>query len=208
MEDLVRLANAAYRARKVAVIYKVPTEWVPIRDERGRIAAAKVERKAAVDFLGHVLLPSGRAVPVAFDVKEVRRGDRWPLAKLPAHQYEYLADCAATGAVAFVLIAFWDLPRFYVLPFAELERRVEARQSGGLASVRAGEPGLIEVRFPDYLDFVPTVCGEGGGLLESALPPALQESGHYQACDRGIPDQSRSLRHDRRDLLGAHPGGP
>ncbi len=150
LELLVARANALYRAQGKAVIHKVPTAWVPLR--RGsRIVGAKVEEKASVDFLGHVMLPDGRALPVAFDVKEVSGGDRWPLSKLEPHQYEYLKDCARTGAFAFVLVGFWQLRKFYVLPFSELEKRWAAWESGGPASVRAGEGGLVEVRFLDYL---------------------------------------------------------
>ncbi|NHM27994.1 recombinase [Desulfofundulus sp. TPOSR] len=154
LEDLIKQANDRYRAQKLAVIHKVPTAWVPIRGPGGKIVSAKVEEKAAVDFLGHVFLPSG-SLPLAFDAKEVSRGDRWPLSKLEPHQYEYLRDCALTGAFSFVLIGFWELNRFFVLPFPELERRwVAWRGKTGPASVRAGEPGLVEVRFLGYLSFL------------------------------------------------------
>lgn len=160
-EELIEMANAAYRARGLAVIHKVPTEWVPLRGGRGEIVSAKVTRKAAVDFIGHVLLPSGHALPVAFDAKEVSKGCRWPLSKLEEHQYGYLADCSRTGACAFVLIAFWEPGRFFVLPFSELARHRAARESGGgPASVRAGENGLVEVWFSGYLDFLLQERGE------------------------------------------------
>ncbi|SHJ45718.1 Holliday junction resolvase RecU [Desulfofundulus thermosubterraneus] len=154
LEDLIKLANDRYRSRKLAVIHKVPTAWVPIRGPGGKIVSAKVEEKASVDFLGHVLLSSG-PLPLAFDAKEVSRGDRWPLSKLEPHQYEYLRDCALTGAFSFVLIGFWELERFFILPFPELERRWAAwKDRTGPASVRAGESGLVEVKFWDYLSFV------------------------------------------------------
>jgi len=153
LENLVIIANAAYRSQGLAVIHKVPTAWVPIR--RGlKIVGAKVEEKAAVDFIGHAALPGG-PLPVAFDAKEVSKGDRWPLSRLEQHQYEYLKDCALTGAFSFVLIGYWQLQRFFVLPFGELEKRWAAWKSGtGPASVRAGETGLVGVRFLDYLNFL------------------------------------------------------
>jgi len=154
LEKLVVQANAMYRAQGKAVIHKVPTAWVPIR-QGSKIVSAKVEEKAAVDFIGHVALPDGPALPVVFDAKEVSKGDRWALSKLEEHQYEYLKDCARTGAFSFVLIGYWQLQRFFVLPFAELERRWEAWKSGnGPASVKVGEAGLIEVKFLDYLKFL------------------------------------------------------
>jgi len=153
LEKLVVQANAIYRTQDRAVIHKVPTAWVPIR-QGSRIVSAKVEEKAAVDFIGHIALPSG-PLPVAFDVKEVSRGDRWPLSKLEPHQYEYLKDCARTGAFSFVLIGYWQLQRFFVLPFPELQKRWDAWKSGdGPAGVRAGEVGLIKVEFLGYLKFL------------------------------------------------------
>jgi recombination protein U len=159
LEELIERANVLYRAGRTAVIHKVPTAWVPIRNRAGRITAAKVEEKAAVDFIGHILLPGG-PLPLAFDAKEVASGRRWPLARLGEHQYEYLADCAATGAFAFVLIAFWQVRGFFVLPFAVLERCWRAWRAGGPASVGPADPGLVRVHFPRYLDFLYST-GEG-----------------------------------------------
>ncbi|MCL6612745.1 MAG: Holliday junction resolvase RecU [Peptococcaceae bacterium] len=151
LEDLVARANDSYRSRKVAVIHKVPTAWLPVRGPGGKIVSAKVDRKASVDFLGHVLLPGG-PLPLAFDVKEVSKGCRWPLSKLEEHQYEYLRDSALTGAFSFVLIGFWELQQFFILPFTKLEPRWAAWKAGiGPASVKAGESGLVETGFLDYL---------------------------------------------------------
>jgi recombination protein U len=146
LEDLVVRANEFYRSKKLAVIHKVPTAWLPLRGSDGRIVSAKVEKKASVDFLGHVATLKG-SLPVAFDAKEVTKGNRWPLSRLELHQYEYLRDCAETGAFSFVLIAFWELQRFFVLPFAEIGKM-------GSKSVIAGSSALIEVFFLNYLDFL------------------------------------------------------
>ncbi|MGB9886295.1 MAG: Holliday junction resolvase RecU [Moorellales bacterium] len=195
LEELVKAANEAYRRRGVAVIHKVPTEWIPLRDRAGKIVGAKVERKAAVDFLGHVRVPGKDfAVPLAFDVKEVARGTRWPLAKLPLHQYEYLRDCSASGCAAFVLVAFWEPMRFYAVPFAELAKRVgPSRRS----SIAAGDPGLVEVSFPDYLDGVL-------GALEVFLL-----GGNEDACADTLPRRNgcRALPGQRARRSGAGGGG-
>lgn len=168
LEELVEQANERYRRQRLAVIHKVPTAWIPIRDAKGKIVSAKVERKAAVDFLGHVYLPGGSAFPLAFDAKEIGRGNRWPLGKLEPHQYEYLRDSALTGAFSFVLIAFWETREFFVLPFSALEERWNRWKSGGPASVRAGDTGLTSVNFPDYLEFLLNHVGNQAG--REALP--------------------------------------
>jgi len=152
LEELVELSNERYRQEGLAVIHRVPAAWLPIRDGRGRIVSAKIEKKAAVDFIGHALVPGGRALPLAFEAKEVSRGRRWPLSRLEEHQFRYLADCARTGAAAFVLIAFWEYGRFFVLPFPVLEEKMDAHRREGAASVPLGDPGTIEIFFPHYLD--------------------------------------------------------
>lgn len=97
------------------------------------------------------MILSNNALPVAFDAKEVSKENRWPLAKLQKHQYEYLKDSTLTGAFAFLLLGFWRFNKFYILPFHELEKRRAAWKAGGRASIRPGEPGLVEVEFMDYL---------------------------------------------------------
>jgi recombination protein U len=150
-ENLIILANESYRQNRIAVIHKVPTEWLPIRGQNKKIASAKVDKKASVDFLGHIKGASN-SLPIAFDAKEVSKGNRWPLNCLEEHQFEYLKDCALTGAVSFVLIGFWQYQRFFILPFNELQNRWKAwKQRTGPASVIIGEKGLLEVRFIDYL---------------------------------------------------------
>ncbi|HHW14677.1 MAG TPA: recombinase, partial [Firmicutes bacterium] len=64
LELMVEWQNASYRSQGLAVVHKVPTAWLPLRDGDGRIRSAKVERKAAVDFLGVY-----RGQAIAFDAK-------------------------------------------------------------------------------------------------------------------------------------------
>ncbi len=142
-----------YRSRKIAVIHKVPSKWLPIRVNK-KIVSAKITEKAAVDFIGHTITHSG-PLPVTFDTKEVSYGEKWYLRRLEEHQYEYLRDSYQTGAYSFVLIAFWELQKFYVLPFKEIDKRwKEWRSKTGPAFVLAGDPRLIRVSFTGYLDFL------------------------------------------------------
>lgn len=159
LEELIIHANNRYRTNNKAVIHKVPTEWLPIRQKipgtrRTRIISAKVERKAAVDFLGHILLPTG-PLPLAFDAKEISKGDKWPLSRLEQHQFDYLRDCALTGAFSFVLLGFWKYEKFFILPFKELEPKWKAwKKKTGPAHIKINDPALIETQFLDYLNFL------------------------------------------------------
>lgn len=153
LEELIVMSSQAYRTRKIGLIQKVPTPWLPIRDAKGKIVSAKVERDEAVkavDFLGHVCL-TGQVIPLVFDAKETA-ADRWSLSRLEPHQYEYLADSYATRAFAFILIGFMTRGRFFVLPFPALKERWNTWKSHSRpASITITDPALIEIWFPQYL---------------------------------------------------------
>jgi len=134
-EEIITWSNRQYRERGLAVIHKVPTAFLPIRGRpdpytgKRPIVTAKVEEKAAVDFLGIY-----RGLGVAFDAKECR-DHRWPLRNLEPHQAEFLRDWHEQGGIAFILIAYWPNPDIYLVPWWELGARLTVWQGGGEASI-------------------------------------------------------------------------
>lgn len=58
------MVNGIYKARGKTIITKVPTEWIPIRQD-GKIVSVKVENKSIVDFLESYNWKS-----IAFDSKK------------------------------------------------------------------------------------------------------------------------------------------
>jgi len=150
--SLIR-SNDYYRNNNIGVIHKVPSEWLPLRKDK-KIISAKITKKASVDFLGHIQTKNG-PLPLAFDVKEVSSGDRWYLIQLKPHQFKYLSDSFHTGAFAFILIGFWEMQKFFILPFSGLEKRWMAwKKKEGPASIKIPEKDLIEVKFLNYLNFM------------------------------------------------------
>lgn len=160
LEELIELANDQYRTQGVAVIHKVPTAWIPIRNSAGRITSAKVEKKASVDFLGNY-----RGRPIAFDAKHT--GDlriRWD--RVEPHQAEFLTNWdMQPGSMAFVLVEFGDLS-CSVIPWREWRRGLENWEHGApgvAASVSRDDPIMVlgrvgqGQRFPVVLDYLWTV---------------------------------------------------
>lgn len=45
-EDFINFANEKYQAKGIAVMHKVPTEFIPLRGAHGQVANCKVERNA------------------------------------------------------------------------------------------------------------------------------------------------------------------
>lgn len=153
LEELIIHMNIIYRQKGIAMIHKVPTAWLPIRDGRGKIVTAKVDKKASVDFLGVHL---GQAL--AFDAKYTG-GNRIRWDRLADHQREFLDSWTAAGGISFILVGF-GLRNIYTVPWEWWRRGYEARQDGeGMASFTAQDLApewRVEVgRVPlDYLAVV------------------------------------------------------
>lgn len=111
-EDFVISVNDLYARSGKAVIYKVPTEFLPIRGANGQIKSCKVEHKSCVDFLGRY-----KATPVAIEAKQTHTG-RIEFEAVQPHQAAFLdAWCKCTpGVVGMVLVSF-NLRRFFAVPW-------------------------------------------------------------------------------------------
>lgn len=110
-EEFIRFANTRYEHGKIALIEKMPTEFIPIRDRTGKICSAKVEHQSKVDFIGRY-----KSYPIAIEAKNTNtntiRFDR-----VEPHQADYMdAFTAQPGTLGFVLISF-SLKRFFAIPW-------------------------------------------------------------------------------------------
>ena len=111
-EMFIGFANDQYAKDKVAIIQKIPTEFIPIRDRYGKVCTVKVEKKSTVDFMGRY-----KQYPIAIEAKETKSGSiRFDAVQ--QHQAAFLdAFTAQEGVIGIILIAF-DLKRFYAVPWA------------------------------------------------------------------------------------------
>lgn len=111
-EEFIRFANDRYAQKKVAVIEKLPTEWIPLRNNRGVICGAKVEHKSKVDFIGRY-----KAIPIAIESKNSNE-DNIRFDEVQPHQADYMdAFTEEPGTIGLVLVSF-NLKRFFVIPWA------------------------------------------------------------------------------------------
>lgn len=112
LEDCVRYSIEFYQYKNEAIICKIPTEFIPIRNTRGKVIDVKVERKSTVDFIGQY-----KGVPVAFEAKNTNT-HRISLKAVQPHQEAFLDKWEGIpGAVAFVVVAFNQLQDFYRIPW-------------------------------------------------------------------------------------------
>ncbi|MGN0998661.1 MAG: Holliday junction resolvase RecU [Faecousia sp.] len=111
-EEFLRFANDRYAQKKIAVVEKLPTEWIPLRNASGKICGAKVERKSKVDFIGRY-----KKYPIAIEAKNTNE-DSIRFDEVQKHQAEYMDQFTEEpGTIGLVLISF-NLKRFFVIPWA------------------------------------------------------------------------------------------
>ena len=110
-EEFIRYANAQYARRGIALVEKVPTEFIPLRDRTGHICNVKVENKSKVDFLGRY-----KAYPLAMEAKHTS-GELIRFDEVQPHQAQYLTGFVSEpGTIGIVLVSF-SLRRFFAVPW-------------------------------------------------------------------------------------------
>ncbi len=125
LEHYIRFANEGYKRRKIACIDKVPTEFIPLRDGRGKIYNVKVEHKSGVDFLGRY-----RSIPIAIEAKSTNE-DSIRFDEVQPHQYDYMNEFTEEpGTIGLVVVGF-SLQRFYAIPWAFWKAAYDARVRAG-----------------------------------------------------------------------------
>ena len=175
-EQLIEMANTQYRNKKIAVIHKVPTAWIPLRDGRGRIVSAKVEEKAAVDFLGSYCGQS-----LAFDAKHCSdERIRWD--RVEDHQAQFLEDWEQDGGISFVLVSF-KMNRYFVVPWSVWkERYFEWKYKKGMASISLKKMQqrweVLQGSSRAVIDYLSTVDKL---LKEGEICPGVRENGKNTA---------------------------
>ncbi len=164
-EELIAFTNSHYyKNRGVAIIHKVPSEWLPIREKgnaKNKIVSAKIDenKRAAVDFLGTTCDTS-----IAFDAKSTINEKRWAFNEIKPDQWQFMKDFRRVNpkSYQFVLLGLYAFNRCFVLPFDFLEPLIEDWHRGGRASlpleVLINSLPSIKLEYPlDYLSLLPRV---------------------------------------------------
>jgi len=104
LQEFVNQANIQYRQLGIAYIWDpgTPARWLP----GGEI----VPKEGTVDHIG-----VWNGLGIAFDDKETAT-DELPAANVKTHQVEFLMDFSQAGGIAFILVAYTEPGRFFVVP--------------------------------------------------------------------------------------------
>ena len=135
LEEYINYTNESYREAGLALIQKIPTPITPIEfDKEGRhITLAYFDQKSTVDYIGAV-----QGIPVCFDAKECAT-ESFPLANIHEHQMRFMEDFESQQGIAFFLIYFKSVNRYYYLRFEEALTFWNRAMQGGRKSFRTDE---------------------------------------------------------------------
>lgn len=117
LEEMVNRSNEYYKKNGLALIQKIPTPITPVEydNEKHQIKLAYFEKKSTVDYIGVV-----QGVPVCFDAKECAN-DRFRISNIHQHQYEFMKYFEQQEGIAFILIYYSSLNKYYYMRYCELD---------------------------------------------------------------------------------------
>lgn len=153
LEEFVKYANERYRSAGKAVVVKIPTEFIPIRNNKGKVVSCKVEQKSSVDFIGRY-----RNIPIAIECKQTSK-DRISFSEVKDHQARFLDKFVGEYGAGFgaVLVSF-KFERFFLVPweFWKIARNLWTNTRGEKANVicygqRWETPGKASVSADELL---------------------------------------------------------
>ena len=125
-EEFVADLHDACLAQGIAFVRKLPTPLRVCGTASGGKVLAFFEKKSGVDYVGHMLDGSGRAV--FCEVKAQKQPGRFPLSQVKEHQREELTRAGIAGAVAVLVIVLGegrDLTA-YAVPWGDVFMWIEA----------------------------------------------------------------------------------
>lgn len=154
-EELINDSLMAYEEAGLSLIQKIPTPITPIEMDKGKghITLAYFDKKSTVDYIGVV-----QGIPVCFDAKECNE-ERFPLSNIHEHQMEFMEKFEAQGGLAFFLISFNNIEKYYYLRFKEAKGFFSRMEAGGRKSFTISEldPDWFFEPQDVYVPFLPLI---------------------------------------------------
>lgn len=131
LEELINFTNERYRQEGIAVIQKIPTPITPVEvdNQKHTITLAYFDAQSTVDYIG-----IAQGIGICFDAKETGLKSL-PVQNIHAHQVQFMEDFNSQGGVAFLLIHFSAMGKYFFLPVEVLKQYWQQAQNGGRKSI-------------------------------------------------------------------------
>lgn len=131
LEDLINRTNAEYLLDGLAVMQKIPTPIKPVEIDSAKrvITLAYFDAQSTVDYIGNV-----QGIPVCFDAKETK-GKNLAISNLHKHQIEFMNKFSEQDGIAFILVNFTELDKYYVMDIITATEYFKIAENGGRKSI-------------------------------------------------------------------------
>ncbi len=135
LEEMINITNEQYRAKKLALIQKIPTPIKPVNidQETRHITLAYFDQKSTVDYIGVV-----QEIAVCFDAKECAV-NTFPMMNIHEHQVRFMEEFEQQRGIAFIILYFSHLDEAYYIPFRDIKKFYERSINGGRKSFTIDE---------------------------------------------------------------------
>ncbi|MBD7986085.1 Holliday junction resolvase RecU [Sporosarcina sp. Sa2YVA2] len=158
LEEELNESNEFYLSRSIAVIHKkpVPIQIVhvkyPVRSA-AVITEAYFRSPSTTDFNG---VWKGKYID--FEAKETTSRTSFPLNNIHDHQVEHMKKVTEHDGIAFLIVKFTSLERYFIVPYDYFEEKWERKIAGGRKSITLKEIEdmsiEIEAGFNPRLDYL------------------------------------------------------
>lgn len=139
LEDELSESNDFYLSRGIAVIHKKP---IPIQVVNVNYPA----RSAAVITEAYYRTPSTtdfngvwQGKYIDFEAKETKSATSFPLQNIHEHQMEHMKNVSKQDGIAFILVKFTSLDRYFIVPYDRFEKKWDRMKAGGRKSITLAE---------------------------------------------------------------------
>ena len=139
LEDELNDSNEYYISRNLAVIHKKP---VPIQVVNVHYPA----RSAAVITEAYFRTPSTtdfngvwKGKYIDFEAKETKNKTSFPLQNIHEHQVDHMESVTAQNGIAFLIVRFSSLNRYFVVPYKMMKEKWDRMKAGGRKSITLAE---------------------------------------------------------------------
>lgn len=168
LEDELNDSNEYYLSRNIAAIHQKP---VPIQV----VNVNYPSRSAAVITEAYYRTPSTtdfngvwQGKHIDFEAKETQSKTSFPLQNIHEHQIEHMKHVTKQSGIAFLIVRFSSLDRYFIVPYAIIKNKWDRMKAGGRKSIALTEfeKESIEIK----LGFMPSLD------YLSALPDLLESN--------------------------------
>ncbi len=161
LEDEINETNHFYLISQMAVIHKKPVPIQIVKVEYPKRSAAVIKEAyfrtaSTTDYNG-----VWNGYYIDFEAKETESKTSFPLKNVHPHQIKHMEDVQKQRGIAFLIVRFSRLDRYFILPFSILLQAWDNMESGGIKSIplKVFESSSLEIK-PGYnprIDYLPAL---------------------------------------------------